>query len=154
MTRLITAVLTSLLLVSGVSAQLVDDATHLGTITNSRPGIGIQPANSAYSLLDLSRITWSHSYSVSFFSGGSTSGSVGLWTTQMNYEISSKLHLALNIGLLHNPGALWSNGEKSEATVLPGFRLDYQPSRNVFMSVSFQQYSGYYSPYSTWRGYR
>lgn len=154
MKRLITAVLTLLLLVSGASAQFVDDATMGDQVTTSQVGIGISPARTPFSLIDLSRIKWSHSYSVSYFSGGGHSSSIGLFTTQLDYDISSKLHLALNLGLAHNPGALWNSELQSDAKFLPGFRLDYRPSENVFMTVSVQQYMGYYSPYSTWRGYR
>ena len=56
-----------------VSAQLSDKA-DLENMSN-RYGVGVKPATNTFSLLDFSRITWSHSYSVSFFSGGNTSGS-------------------------------------------------------------------------------
>ena len=131
-----------------VSAQQSDVAAAKEKVANSNVGFGVNPASSAFSLLDMSRITWSHSYSVSFFSGGRSSGSVGLLNSTMNYELSESLNLMVNLGVLHNTGAVWGDGEHS-ASFLPGFRLDYRPSENFFMSISYQQHPGYgyYSPY-------
>lgn len=133
-----------LLCVGAVSAQQADLA-QLQTNT-ARTDLGVKAAPSPWSLLDASRITWSHSYSVSFFSGGGTSGSLGMLNSSMLYELSPSLHLTLNLGVLHNTGALWGDGEYN-ASFLPGFRLDYQPSEKFFMSISVQQYNGYASPF-------
>ena len=145
MIRFIATALVVLLSIGSLAAQQADVASLKESTANARTGLGVNPASNPFSLLDLSRITWSHSYSVAFFSGGGSSGSAGLWNTTMNYDISSRLHLAVNLGVLHSPGALWGNGD-SNADFLPGFRLDYQPSKNVLMSISFQKVVGY-SPY-------
>ena len=134
------------------SAQQADVASLKESSANSVSGLGISPAKSPFSLIDLSRIKWSNSYSVAFFSGGGSSGSVGLWNTSMDYQISSKLFLAVNVGVLHNPSSLWGRSE-SNATILPGFRLDYRPSDKFMMSISVQQGVGYYDPYYS-HGYR
>lgn len=131
-------------LAGSVSAQSVDDA-QIEDLARSE-SMGVRPAVVPFSLIDLSRVKWSHSYSVSFFSGGAYSGSMGLYSTTMFYDISSKLSLALNLGLAHNAGSLWGDGS-SEATFLPGFRLDYHPSDKFHMTVGFQRYSGYFVPY-------
>ena len=141
--------LTLLVCAVPLSAQQADVASLNSSISNA--GLGVRPLSSPFSLLDASRITWSHSYSVCFFSGGNTSGSLGALNSTMFYEISPKLSLTINLGMLHNSGALWGNGDHS-ATLLPGFRLDYQPSENVHMSVSYQRYNGYLFP-NYWRGY-
>jgi hypothetical protein len=140
-------IITSAVLLAGAClAQQADVASLKGTSSSSLTGLGVSPASTPFSLIDLSRIKWSHSYSVAFFSGGGTSSSAGLWNTSLDYEISSKLFLSLNMGVLHNPGAIWGRTE-SNATFLPGFRLDYRPSNNFMMSVSVQQAAGYYDPY-------
>ena len=113
---------------------------------NSTSGIGLRPAVTPFSLIDLSRVRWSHSYSVSFFSGGDYSGSYGVLRTNMFYDLSSKLSLALNLGIGHNTGAIWGDGS-SNATLLPGFQLDFHPSDNFRMSVGVQTYGGYLSPF-------
>ena len=152
MKRLFITSLVLLVTVGSLSAQQADVASLKDAKTNSASGLGINPAGTPFSLLDLSRVRWSNSYSVAFFSGGGSSGSIGLWNTSLNYDISSKLHLALNLGVLHNPGALWGRTE-SQASFLPGFRLDYRPSDKVLMSLSVQQVAGYYSPYDSRRYY-
>lgn len=113
---------------------------------NRSSALGIKPAVSPFSLIDLSRVKWSHSYSVSFFSGGDYSGSMGVFRTNMFYEFSSKLSMSLNLGIAHNTGAIWGDGS-SEAQLLPGFQLDYHPSDKFRMSVGVQTYGGYVSPY-------
>lgn len=114
--------------------------------------LGVKPAVSPFSLIDLSRVRWSHSYSVGFFSGGNYSGSMGLFNTSMFYEFSSKLSLRLDIGVSHNTGAIWGD-ESSDARVLPGFQLDYHPSDNFRMSIGLQHYNGYVSPYYYYPSY-
>jgi len=147
MARLILNILFVLILAGSLSAQQADIASLKESTAKAQTGLGINPAGSPFSLLDLSRINWSHSYSVAFFSGSGSSGSIGFLNTTLNYEISSKLHLAVNLGLLHNPGALWNRDTDNQASLLPGFRLDFRPSENVMMSLSVQKVAGY-SPYS------
>ena len=145
-----TALVSLVVIVLAASAwgQLSDQA-EMEEI-NRATVLGIKPAVSPFSLIDLSRVKWSHSYSVGFFSGGNYSGSMGLYNTSMFYEFSSKLSLTVNLGIAHNTGAIWGDGS-SDANLLPGFRLDYHPSENFRMSLGFQRYSGYvpytYRPY-------
>lgn len=116
--------------------------TPTGSSSNS---LSVQGAPNPFSLLDLSRIRWSHSYSISYLSGGSRSGSAGLLNSTMFYDISNSLSLSVNVGVLHNSGSIWGDGN-NDATILPGFRLDYHPSEKFRMSIGFQRVSGY-SPY-------
>jgi len=128
---------------TGLFAQQTGLSGQPTVTATSASGIGVRPASSPWSLLDLSRIRWSNSYSVAFFSGGGSSGSMGVLNTSMFYEFSGKLALTVNLGVAHNPGSLWGNGE-TNATLYPGFRLDYRPSEKVFMSLQVQRISGYY----------
>lgn len=120
-------------------SQTVDRA-ELEKITREN-ALGVEPAVSPYSLIDLSRLKWSHSYSVSYMSGGSYSGSMGIMRTSMFYEFSPKLSLTLNLGLAHDPSALFGNAGGS-ATFLPGFTLDYHPSESFRMSITYQRMVG------------
>jgi hypothetical protein len=99
--------------------------------------LGVQPVATPSSLIDLSRLQWSHSYSLSYVSGSGNSASVGMLNTSMLYEFSPKLSLLLNVGVAHNAGALWGNGV-TNATVLPGFVLDYHPSDKSFQEGNRQ----------------
>jgi hypothetical protein len=128
-------------------AQFVENGVNQA----ESPSLGLNPAQSAFSLIDLSRVRWSHSYSVSFFSGQSYSGSVGLLSSSMFYDISPKLSLALNVGVVHNAGAIWGD-QNNNATILPGFRLDYRPSEKFQMSLIFQRSNGQIAPRGLWSG--
>lgn len=130
-----------LALASGLSAQLSDvAAVDRARIDN---GFGVKPASSPFSLIDVSKITWSNSYSVAFFSGGNQSGSLGLLNTRMLYEVSSKLSLSFDLGIAHDPGALFdgnrNNSIGESATFLPGFSLDYHPSKNFGLRIDYQR---------------
>lgn len=140
-----------LLLAMSSFGQLAEDAEF--NETTQKYSLGIEPAVSPFSLIDLSKVRWSNSYSVSFFSGGSTNQTSGLWNTTLFYDFSPKLSLSLNLGVYHNVGSLWGdNVNGSDATFLPGFNLDYHPSDKFRLSIGMQTYSGkanpyYYNPY-------
>ncbi|UCD64862.1 MAG: hypothetical protein JSW34_05360 [Candidatus Zixiibacteriota bacterium] len=138
-----------ILLILGLAGSALGqsaDEAKLEEVSRAQ-SLGIKPAVRPFSLIDLSRVKWSHSYSVSYFSGGGYSGSMGLYNSSVFYELSSKLSLTLNIGLSHSlGGSLWAD-ENSDAIFLPGFRLDYHPSDKFRMTLGFQRYSGYYLPY-------
>ena len=125
------------------SAQLSDEAELERTA--SRGGLGVPAASNPFSLIDLSRIKWSHSYSVSYFSGGGTSESAGLWRTSMFYEFSPKLSMDLNLGVAH-AGNLFTATDR-ETAFLPGFTLDYHPSNKFRATLSIQTFSGYLNPF-------
>lgn len=138
-----------------VSAQMADQASIQATSRSQ--ALGVQPAVNPFSLLDLSRIKWSHSYSISYLSGGGASGTAGLWNTSMLYEFSSKLTLRLDLGVSHGGGSLYA-GDVNSASFLPGFVLDYHPSESFRMTIGMQTFNGYpsFSPYSPfgWSAYR
>ena len=141
----------SLLLSVTVSAQTVDQAI----LDQARSSVllGAQPAKTPFSLLDFSRMKWSNSYSLSYISGNGYSGSVGVLNTSMFYEFSSKLSLNLNLGIMHNAGAIWGD-ENNNATLLPGFLLDYHPSDHFSVSIGMQRISGIYPYYNSGRYYQ
>jgi hypothetical protein len=126
-------------------AQLTDQAALKTSQTS--PALGVRAASNPWSLLDLSRIKWSNSYSVSYFSGGGASGSAGLLRTNMFYEFSPKLSMSLNLGVMHNLSGVYGD-INSKPTILPGFSLNYHPSSKFQMSLSVQRVSGMVTPYS------
>ena len=134
-----------LICLAGSTAAQSSDAAKLDDITRSS-SLGIKASPSPFSLLDLSRLRWSHSYSLSYFSGSGNSGSVGLLSSSMLYDLSSKLTLGLNLSIAHNTGALWGDGS-SQASFLPGFWLDFHPSSKFNMSISVQRYEGSNYPF-------
>lgn len=114
--------------------------------------VGMKTSKALFSLVDLSKIRWSNSYSVSYLSGGAYSGSMGMLHTSMMYPFSSKLNLMVDLGVAHGiSGNLTTPGQG--VNLLPSFWLDYRPSKNVSMSVSFQTINGLDWP-SSYRGVR
>ncbi len=133
----------SLLFATTAFAQFADQAKL--NESGKAYSFGVKPAVSPFSLLDLSRIRWSTSYSVGYISGNGYGGSMGVLNTSAFYEFSPKLSMQLNLGIAHNTGAIWGDG-KNNATVLPGFQLDYHPSEKFHMSIGVQRYSGFLTP--------
>jgi len=118
-----------------VAAQFVDDAAYQSYQRSN--SLGVAPAVSPFSLIDFSRVRWSNSYSVSFFSGGNSSGSIGMWNSNMSYDLSRSFSIAFDINLVHNPGGLLGN-TNNDAIILPGFSLDYHPSRNFNLRIDYR----------------
>ncbi|MEE8576631.1 MAG: hypothetical protein V3T31_05195 [candidate division Zixibacteria bacterium] len=150
--RAILILATITLAFSVAAGQYIEDAGRVSS--NGVTGIGVKPAVTPFSLLDMSRIKWSHSYSVSFFSGGRQSGSVGLASSSMLYEFSKSLSVSVNVGLMHDPSSLIGHGDNNGATFLPGFSLSYHPSENFHMTIQYQRYEGRAYPYQFDRYYR
>jgi hypothetical protein len=116
--------------------------------------LGLNPANKPFSLIDLSRVKWSHSYSVTYFSGSGTSGSLGLYTGAIFYELTPSLSLDVQLGIAHNPGSFVNRNIRTDAAFYPSINLDYHPSRNFRISLGYVSYPGInYNPYYPYRSY-
>lgn len=113
-----------------VNAQMADQA-QLREI-NARNSISAPAVPTPFSLLDLSKVRWSHSYSLSYGSSSFGSGSAGLFTSAMIYDFSPSLSMALAVGVGHNPGALFDNNLNASANLFPAFSLDYHPENKKF----------------------
>jgi len=108
--------------------------------------LGLEPVGMPFALLDLSRLEWSHSYSLNFFSGAGGSGTMGLYTGSVLYEFSPKLSLDLKLGIAHDPGSFFDRSTGTQAVFLPGVHLDYHPSPKFRLSATFDTYLG--NPYN------
>ncbi len=87
-------------------------------------------------LIDLSRFDLHHSLSYSMSSGsGYRSQSAGLWTTELGYRISDPLRVSLNVGATITPGGESLFNERN--VFLQGFNLDYRPSKNFMLNISY-----------------
>jgi hypothetical protein len=104
-------------------------------------------------LFDLSRIHFNQSYSIGFFSGGGMSGSQALYNGSISYQLAQPLTLTLNVGILHDPSALWGNGTiGNKAKFLPSGWLDWRPSKNFMMSIGFESVPASYHNGYDWMG--
>ncbi|MFQ5607504.1 MAG: hypothetical protein ACE5GA_06120 [Candidatus Zixiibacteriota bacterium] len=141
---------------AGVSVGQMQDLEDLRAI-KSRSSVSLTPSQNPFSLLDLSRLKWSHSYSLSFGSGSSGSGSFGLYTSSLLYEFSPSLSMAFSLGVGHDPGALFDRTRQSNADLFPAFALDYHPNEKFRMSLSVARvpytYSRFGDRYGSSYGY-
>ncbi len=104
-----------------------------------------------FSLLDPSRLSTSHSYSFSYFSGNGRSGSIGMLMNSVEYRISNPLKVTFNLGVLHNPSAFIGRSQSGISPVMiPGFQLQYRPSRNFLFQMNFQSFP---TGYNGWYGH-
>lgn len=110
-------------------------STHLNSLT---------PNNSRFSLLDLSRLKIRNSYTVSYLSSGSRSGSFGLFVTSFDYQLSNPLNIQVDLGYLHQPFSMGRNNIDIGSRILPNVRVNYNPSPYFNLSVNFMSMGNYY----------
>lgn len=122
------------------TAQMADQA-EIQSI--KKDYLGLNPVSKPFSLIDLSRLKFSHSYSVSFFSGGGNSGSLGMYTGTIFYELTPSLSLDIALGIAHNPGLLFGTQSLTDARFFPAAELNYHPSEKFRLSIGFASYPGY-----------
>lgn len=142
--KIIRFILVAILLSAPVMAQMVDEL-EVREITE-KYDLGITRAPSV-PLLDLSRFTMNHSYGVTFFSSNGQSGSQALYNNTITYQLANPLTLTFNLGILHDPSAIWGDKKFSDNSVfLPSGYLDWRPSDNFRLSVGFERIpSNYFS---------
>ncbi len=147
MRKIIILTAISILVLANISFGQMADQAEIQSVKEDY--LGLKPASKPFSLIDLSKLHFSHSYSFTFFSGGGTSGSVGLYTGSMLYEISHSLSLDFQLGIAHDPSALFGNNAVTNASFYPAVNLDYHPSKNFRLSIGFETVPGFYqNPYS------
>ncbi len=98
-----------------------------------------------FSLLDPQRLKMYHSFSFSYFSGAKTSGSFGLYTTTLDYQISNPLSLTLSLNFLHQPLSVFGHKNlRTENRILPNFQLHYKPSNAFSLWINVLTFPPYY----------
>ena len=97
------------------------------------------------SLLDPSRISTSHSYTFSYYSGNGRSGSIGMLMNSIEYRVSDPLRVTVDLGILHNPSAIVGHSQAGISPVIvPGIRLQYRPSNNIYLQMNIESYPAWY----------
>lgn len=121
------------LLLSGQSEN--DGQTFLNRSATDRYG---NPLLGGLSLLDPSKFSMSHSYSMSYSSSGGRGRMVGLYMNTMNYRFSEPLSVTVHLGYLHQPfGTSDSNAMMSNNAFLSGFEVTYRPKKNLFLKIEY-----------------
>lgn len=112
--------------------------------------------------IDMSRIQFNHSYSLSMISGGGNAQSLGLFTSQFSYAVNPKLSLAGTVGWLHSPlgqfstsnvansnPAQFSNSPLQNGQLFWQGEVLYRPTENTAFHISYNNfpYQRYYNPW-------
>ena len=134
------------LLLSWVQASEVksQDKDLLGFTSNSKN----------FSLLNPQRLKMNHSYSFSYFSNGQTSGSFGVYTTTLKYQLSNPLSLTLSLNYLHQPLSVFRRDALTiNNRILPNFQLHYRPNSSFSLWINVLTLPAAYGPgnESFWR---
>jgi hypothetical protein len=100
-------------------------------------------------LMNSSKFSMSHSYSVSFLSLGGRSFNQGLYLNTMNFQFSDPLTAQVRVGFMHQPfGGQELMDGKNGKLFLERVMLRYQPSENTVFKLDFQSYpASAVSPY-------
>ncbi len=112
------------------------------------------PQNVGFSsLLDPSRFNMRHMYMMQYSTGTYGSDMLGAYINSMSYDFKIPMRLTLDLGYFHRPMDLmkddrkWSS-QSSSSFLVPRVKLDYQASKNVFMSIQYMHLPTGYNPYS------
>ncbi len=103
------------------------------------------------SILDPSRFSMQHSFSLSMMNFSGRSLGLGAYTNQMNFMLKDNLRFQTQFSLVQPSGGLdpmANNGLGGQ--VYYGASLDYQPTENFLVRFSMDNYPRYrfYRPYS------
>ncbi len=95
-------------------------------------------------LIDPSRVTMSQSLSMSYSSWGKKGLYSNLYSNRINYRISDKLDLDMNLAVRYTPRqlndqSLFQQGRARESLFLPSFGLRYRPVSGVLLEIQYQQ---------------
>ncbi len=120
-----------------VMAQSEDQQSNI--ISNSQ--VFRKPAGFLDSLLDPSKFSMSHSYSLSYFTMGGRSFNQGLYLNTMNYQFSDPLFMQVRIGYVHQPFGMMnqSNGENGKVFIQRAM-IEYKPTENMKLTIDYQAY--------------
>lgn len=136
----------SMILIGLASAQSQTPRSHVfkpSSLVN-------KPSGFLDSLLDPSKFSMSHSYSLSFFNVGKQTFNQGLYLNTMNYKFSDPLRMQVRIGFLHQPlGDMGMSQTTGSRVFVQRALLQYKPSDKMSISIDYQVIpsSLYYSPY-------
>lgn len=104
-------------------------------------GLGLKPLG----FLDPSRMTFSHSYTMSYLSAGSEGVMRGLFMETIGYRLSDPVSLTLNLGYLHQPYSTYGpEGISKSGAFVGGAALTWRPRDNMFLHFEVANYPSSY----------
>jgi hypothetical protein len=117
------------------------------SIKNQTEGnlLGVKSNTKNFSLLDPSKFRMSQSYTFSYFSSGKTSGSFGVYTNVLEYQVSKPLTLTLSLNYLHQPLSVFHKDDpRIKDAILPNFQLIYRPNNSFSFTINVQTFPNFY----------
>jgi hypothetical protein len=110
----------------------------------------LQPSNQylGFSLIDPSRLTMSHSVSMSYFSTGGRGLSQTMYLNTLQYQIASPLKMTLQWGIQNYPHNSFSQNNPAfqNGFFISGAELKYQPSDKFEMRFQYRSMPGLNNP--------
>ena len=145
--------------------QLRNDAPD-GTHLRDQLGLPSYTSNGLLlGFIDVSKLQFHNSYSLSMFSSGGRAQSLGMLTSQFSYALNPKLTLGGTVGYLHSPfgqfGSSVTNHNTEQIFNSPlkngqlfwSGEMTYRPTKNTSLYFSYNNfpYQNYYNPWY-WSG--
>ncbi|MBU4487087.1 MAG: hypothetical protein KKD38_09190 [Candidatus Delongbacteria bacterium] len=91
------------------------------------------------SIFDMSKVSVSHSLSMSYCSSGENSVMINEYIAGIKYKISDPLTLKLNLGMAYTPYSTFSLPCENDADIyLKSASLDYKPNDAFRMRIDFR----------------
>ncbi|MBD3290566.1 hypothetical protein GF337_17305 [candidate division KSB1 bacterium] len=110
-------------------------------LSNSISGIG---------LIDPSKLSMSHSFSMSYFSFGGNSLSQSMYLNTIRYQIADPLTFRIQWGIQnfpHNNTMMANHPAFKGGPFISGAELDYRPTDNIQVKFQYSRMPGYYDRY-------
>jgi len=121
------------------------------------PDFQMPNLRNAFSFLNMNKISMHHSMSfMSGFSSNKQGFYQSMYTNHLNYRISPKLDLKLNLNFVNNGSVTFTKGiefdgnQDNQSKIIPEFQLSFRPTENTHIMFEFRQYGGYNSMNRDW----
>lgn len=114
-----------------------------GMINNNAPALllgFINPEN----------FSMSHSYSMSYTTSGNNGLALGVYTNTMRYKFAENFNMQVDASLVHSPYSSFGKNYQNQISgiYLSGAALNYQPWKDVNISVQYRNIpGGYYNDF-------
>jgi hypothetical protein len=120
------------------SMPLISGRSYASEIESKQNDLlGVKSETKNWSLLDPQRLKLHHSYTFSYFSNSKYSGSMGVYTTTLGYQLSDPLSLTLSLNYLHQPLSVFGKDDtRLKSDILPNFQLHYNPGNSFSLWIN------------------
>ncbi len=115
----------------------------------SRPSVSeslVLPQNSGFLFgwFDPSRLSFHHSYSLSYMTAGGQGLSLGVFTSSLYYKFSEPLDVQFDVSMQHSPFSSFGNTKDLSGIYLSRAQLNYRPSENMLLQIQYSQLPSMY----------